>query len=151
MGKKRVIKQTKESLLKEVETSTSLSKKAEKLPKISKKLFKAKIYIKSTYNNTIIALTDLKGNMITWSSAGLLGYRGTKKSTPFVASKIAGVIAEKAKRLGINEFLVFVKGVGAGREGALRSLISHGLNVVLIKDITPIPHNGCRPRKPRRV
>lgn len=153
MGKKKIIKQTEEALLKEVEANLALQqkKKSEAPLKVSKRIPKAKVYINATYNNTIISLVDLNGNVIAWSSAGKLGYSGTKKSTAFVASKIAEVIVEKIKKLNIGEILVLVKGVGSGREAATRSFISHGINVVGIKDITPIPHNGCRPPKVRRV
>ncbi len=150
MGKKKILKKTEEALLKEVE-ALQQKKKVEALPKVSKKISKAKVYVNATYNNTAIVLTDLNGNVLSWSSAGKLGYSGTKKSTAFVASKIAETIAEKIKKLGIGEIMILVKGVGSGREAAVRSFISQGINVVGIKDITPVPHNGCRPPKVRRV
>lgn len=152
MGKKKILKQTEESLLKEAEaTLISRQKKTEVLSKISKKIPKAKVFINATYNNTIITLTDINGNVIAWSSAGKLGFSGTKKSTAFVASKIMETITEKMKKLDVGEAAVFVKGVGSGREAAIRSLISRGINISNIKDVTPIPHNGCRPPKVRRV
>lgn len=110
-----------------------------------------KAFIKSTYNNTIVTLTDLDGNVISWASAGIAGFKGPKKSTPYAAQIIARIAVEKAKELGLSEVSVFAKGVGTGRESAIRALNSNGLNVTSIKDITPIPHNGCRKRKPRRV
>lgn len=112
---------------------------------------KGKAYIKSSYNNTIITITDSNGNVLSWSSAGLNGFKGPKKATPYAAEIIARDAVSKAKAYGIEEVDVFVRGVGAGREGAVRGLHSNGLNISAIKDITPIPHNGCRARKPRRV
>lgn len=111
----------------------------------------ANIYISSSYNNTIITLTDPKGNMLTWASAGSIGFKGAKKSTPFAASKVAEAICLTGQKLRIEKAKVFVRGIGSGRDSAIRSLAGHGLDIISIKDITPIPHNGCRPRKPRRV
>lgn len=119
--------------------------------KKSKIVEKAKIYINATYNNTMITVTDMKGNVLVWASAGSLGFVGPKKATPFAASKIVSVVAEKITAFGINEAEVFVKGVGSGRDSALRSFINRGLNVTNIKDKTPIPHNGPRPPKVRRI
>ncbi|MCK4540231.1 30S ribosomal protein S11 [Candidatus Parcubacteria bacterium] len=111
-----------------------------------------KAFIKATYNNTIVTITDLQGNVISWASAGIAGFKGPKKSTPYAASVITRLAVGKAKEeYGLSEVSVFVKGVGTGRESAVRALNSNGLNVTLIKDVTPIPHNGCRHRKPRRV
>jgi small subunit ribosomal protein S11 len=108
-------------------------------------------YIKATFNNTIITITDSKGNTISWGSAGSSGFRGTKKGTPFAAQIAAQTAAKKAVDAGLKYVAVYVKGPGSGRELAIRALQSAGLTVTSIKDITPIPHNGCRPRKPRRV
>ena len=108
-------------------------------------------YIQATYNNTIVTLTDLNGNVLSWSSAGQNNFKGPKKSTPYAASIIVRNAADKAKNYGLKNVNVFVKGVGTGRESAIRSLNTYGLNVLSIKDVTPIPHNGCRHRKPRRV
>ncbi len=126
--------------------------------KIVKKKKKKKIMVKSgrayitaTYNNTIITLTDAQGNVLTWSSAGLMGFKGPKKSTPYAAEIIGRDVVNKAKNHGLQEVDVFIKGVGSGRDNAIRSLHSNGLNILSIKDITPIPHNGCKPPKPRRV
>ena len=110
-----------------------------------------KAFVKSTYNNTIVTITDLNGNVISWASAGMAGFKGPKKSTPYAAQIITRIAVEKAKEFGLSEVSVFAKGVGTGRESAIRALNSNGLNVVLIKDVTPIPHNGCRKRKPRKV
>jgi len=108
-------------------------------------------HITATYNNTIVTLTDKNGNTLAWSSAGLMGFRGPKKSTPYAAETIAKDAVTKGKNYGLKEVDVFVKGVGSGRDNAIRSLNSNGLTVLSIKDVTPIPHNGCRPKKPRRV
>lgn len=124
-------------------------KKKKKAPK---KVSIGKAFIKATYNNTIVTLTDQQGNVLSWASAGIAGFKGPKKSTPYAASIITRIAVEKAREeYGLQEVIVFVKGVGTGRESAVRSLNSNGLNITYIKDITPIPHNGCRARKPRRV
>ncbi len=108
-------------------------------------------HIRSTFNNTIVTITDLQGNSISWSSAGNVGYKGSRKSTPFAAQLAAEHAAQAAMEHGMKEVEVYVKGPGAGREAAIRSLQSAGLEVNMIKDVTPIPHNGCRPPKRRRV
>lgn len=143
MGKKRII----------LKSGGEETLKAEKEVKIgaAKKIQEGKVYISSSYNNTIITLTDFQGNVLYWASAGKIGFKGTKKSTSFAASKVAETIAEAAKKMGIVKLSVLVKGIGAGRESALRSLAARGLDITSIKDITPIPHNGCRPPKVRRV
>lgn len=109
-------------------------------------------YIKATYNNTVITLTDLQGNVISWASAGIAGFKGPKKATPYAAQIIAKIAILKAKEeYGLEEVSAFVRGVGTGRESAVRALNANGLNVTYIKDVTPIPHNGCRPKGARRV
>ncbi|CCY16860.1 MAG: 30S ribosomal protein S11 [Oscillospiraceae bacterium] len=108
-------------------------------------------HIQSTFNNTIVTITDLQGNALSWASAGGLGFRGSRKSTPFAAQTAADVAAKAAMEHGLKTVEVFVKGPGAGREAAIRALQAAGLEVKLIKDVTPIPHNGCRPPKRRRV
>lgn len=119
--------------------------------KVKKVVKKGQAHIQATYNNTIITLTDQQGNVLAWSSAGANGFKGAKKSTPYAAGIIVRNAVEKTKDFGLTDVEVFVKGVGAGREAAIRSLHSSGINVSSIKDMTPIPHNGCRPKKPRRV
>ena len=109
------------------------------------------VYIQATFNNTIVTITDIAGNTISWASAGGLGFRGAKKSTPFAAQTTAETAAKKAIEDGLREVRVYVKGPGVGRESAIRSLGALGLRVRSIKDVTPIPHNGCRPQKSRRV
>ena len=150
MGKKRIIKQTGEELLEERDKIDQALRKDTKV-EARKKSQEGKAYISSSYNNTIITLTDMEGNVLTWASAGNIGFKGTKKATPFAASKVAEAISQKAKKLGIEKIELFVKGIGSGRESAIRSLATHGLEIELVKDITPIPHNGCRPPKVRRV
>jgi small subunit ribosomal protein S11 len=108
-------------------------------------------HIQSTFNNTIVTITDLSGNVISWSSAGLQGFKGSRKSTPFAAQMAAEDAVRKAKEQGMRRVQVFIKGPGAGRESALRSLQLAGLVVTMIRDVTPVPHNGCRPPKRRRV
>jgi len=108
-------------------------------------------YIQATYNNTIVTLTDQNGNVLSWSSAGLCGFKGAKKSTPYAAGIVVKDAAVKSQDYGLQEVNVLVKGVGSGREAAVRALNANGFNVLTIKDVTPIPHNGCRPPKPRRV
>ena len=108
-------------------------------------------HIHSSFNNTIVSLTDKAGNMLTWSSGGKIGYKGSKKSTPFAAQLAAEEVAKKALEMGINKVKVLVKGPGGGRESAIRSLDANGLQIIMITDTTPIPHNGCRPRKTRRI
>ena len=108
-------------------------------------------HIQSTFNNTIITITDLTGNVVSWSSAGLQGFKGSRKSTPFAAQMAAEDAVRKAKEQGMRKVQVYVKGPGAGRESALRSLQLAGLKITVIRDVTPIPHNGCRPPKRRRV
>lgn len=119
--------------------------------KIKKTVYQGKVFIQATFNNTIVTVTDLNGNTVSWASAGGLGFRGAKKSTPFAAQTTAETAAKKAMDFGLREVHVYVKGPGVGRESAVRSLGNLGLAVRSIRDVTPIPHNGCRPRKSRRV
>jgi small subunit ribosomal protein S11 len=119
--------------------------------KTKKTVYEGKVFIQATFNNTIVTITDLRGNTVSWASAGGLGFRGAKKSTPYAAQTTAETAAKKAMDYGLREVHVLVKGPGVGRESAIRSLGSLGLAVRSIRDVTPIPHNGCRPRKSRRV
>lgn len=119
--------------------------------KIKRNIDKGQAHIRSTFNNTIISITDEQGNVIAWSSSGKAGYQGSRKSTPFAAQIAAEDAAHQAIEQGVKEVEVYVKGPGSGRESAIRSLQAAGLNISLIKDVTPIPHNGCRPPKRRRV
>ncbi len=151
MGKKRIITTNEEELLKEREKVDAAVKKEVKIETPLKKINEGKIYISASYNNTITTLTDPQGNVLTWVSAGNIGFKGAKKATPFAASKVAETIVDRAKKIGISRISVFIKGVGSGRESAIRSIATHGLEISSLKDITPIPHNGCRPPKIRRV
>lgn len=119
--------------------------------KSKKTVYEGKVFIQATFNNTIVTVTDLKGNTVSWASAGGLGFRGAKKSTPYAAQTTAETAAKKAMDYGLREVHVLVKGPGVGRESAIRALGALGLAVRSIRDVTPIPHNGCRPRKTRRV
>lgn len=144
MGKKRIIKKGDEGETEEVKNRV--------VSHSSKKVFtKGVLYIESTYNNTKLTLTDENGNVALWGTAGSSGFKGAKKSTPYAASKVAGLLGEKAKNLGVKEIEIIVKGVGSGRESAIRSFGMSGFDISRIKDKTPIPHNGPRPPKPRRV
>ncbi len=122
-----------------------------KKKKDKKTVQEGNVYIQATFNNTIVTITDLNGNAVSWASAGGLGFRGAKKSTPYAAQTTAETAAKKAMDYGLREVYVYVKGPGVGRESAIRSLGNLGLWVKGIIDVTPIPHNGCRPRKSRRV
>lgn len=149
MGKKRVIKETTEEILKEKEVREARVKKKKEIK--AKDLDKANIYIQSTYNNTIVTITDSKGEVVAGESAGAIGFKGPKKATPFAATKVVDSLINKLKKINLKQVDVFVKGVGSGREAAIRALAANGLDISSIRDITPIPHNGCRPPKPRRV
>ena len=119
--------------------------------KVKKTVLEGNVYIQASFNNTIVSFTDLAGNAISWASAGGLGFRGAKKSTPYAAQTTCETAGKKAMDSGLREVNVFVKGPGVGRESAIRTLGVLGLKVRSIRDVTPIPHNGCRPRKTRRV
>ena len=125
--------------------------KAKTKRRVKKTVYEGNVYIQATFNNTIVTVTDLNGNAVSWASAGGLGFRGAKKSTPYAAHTTADKAAKAAMDSGLQEVNVFVKGPGVGRESAIRTLGVLGLKVRSIRDITPIPHNGCRPRKSRRV
>ena len=149
MGKKRIIEKSEEELIKE-SAKVEAGVKDVKIKAVSKTR-DGRIYISSSYNNTIITLTDSVGNKLTAASAGSIGFKGAKKATPFAASKVAEGISLTAKKLRVNSVEIYVKGIGSGRDSAIRSLAAHGLDIKLIKDVTPVPHNGCRPPKVRRV
>ncbi len=151
MGKKKVIKKSQDEMIKESEkTSDTVLKKSNQGTK-SSRIENGRVYIQASFNNTIVTVTDTKGNVVAWLSAGSVGFSGPKKATPFAASKVAEAIAEKVKRSGPINIDVFVRGIGKGRDSAVRSLAAKGFNILSIKDVTPIPHNGPRPRKPRRI
>jgi len=151
MGKKKVIKKTEEELLKERENIETKMQKGVTAPKAQKHLAEGYLYIFSSYNNTILTLTDEKGNVLSWVSAGKIGFKGTKKGTPYAANRVAELMTQAIQKLKLDKIKIKVKGIGGGRESAIRALAAHGVNIVSIEDTTPIPHNGCRPPKPRRV
>lgn len=122
-----------------------------KKKKVIQKVTSGIVHIMATFNNTIVTVTDKQGNVLAWSSPGIVGFTGSKKSTPFAAQIAASDAAKKAKEVGVEEVHVYVKGPGSGREAAVRSLKASGLKILSVKDLTPQPHNGCRPRKRRRV
>ena len=126
-------------------------KSTTKKKKITTNVDKGVVHIQASFNNTLVAVTDMQGNVLSWCSAGNLGYKGNKKSTPFVAGLVAETAAKKAKEYGLKSVEVLVKGPGAGRESAIRSLANADLEVTMIRDVSPLPHNGCRPPKRRRV
>ncbi len=143
MGKKRIVKKGEENTGAEKSNAPSKSSK--------KKVEHGVLYVQSTYNNTTLLLTDKKGNALCATSSGALGFQGAKKGTPFAAAKAAEVLAEKAEIFGVKKVDVVVKGVGAGRESSIRGFISRGIQLNTLKDMTPVPHNGPKPRKARRV
>ena len=145
MGKKKVA---------EEKVKAEASAPAPAVKPVSKKvrnLDKGRAYINATYNNTVISITDMKCNVLAWATAGSLGFSGPKKATPFAASKIVAVVAEKLKAMGVIELEVYVKGIGGGRDSAIRSLANQGFQLSALHDVTPLPHNGPRPVKTRRV
>ncbi len=147
MGKKRVV----------TKAGTDASKLHDQVSKAGDKGVRGKhletgrIYITVSYNNTVMTVTDLSGNVVAWTSAGTLGFKGPKKSTPFAASKVAEALMQKVAKTGLKTVEIYIKGIGGGRESGIRTLAAKGLEIVLIKDVTPVPHNGPRPPKPRRI
>lgn len=149
MGKKKITQQTQEEALKEKETMETAMIKTGKA--VAKKFETGRVYVHASYNNTVVSVTDDNGNLIAWSSAGALGFSGPKKSTPFAASKVVAALAEKLRKSGPSNVRVFVNGIGSGRDSAIRTLSNQGFNLLSIRDVTSIPHNGPRPKKVRRV
>jgi small subunit ribosomal protein S11 len=143
MGKKRIVKTDDKAAEGKAPAQAKTSSK--------KRVEAGVLHVQSTYNNTMVLLTDKSGNALMASSAGALGFKGAKKGTPFAAAKVGETLGEKAAALGIKEIDVIVKGVGSGRESAIRGFVSKGINITNIKDETPVPHNGPKPKKPRRV
>ncbi len=128
-----------------------MAKRTKTKKKVKKNILNGVVHIQSTFNNTIVTITDPNGNVISWSTAGMNGFKGSRKSTPFAAQLASQDAAKKALEHGLKNVEVYVKGPGPGRESALKSLQTTGLTVTMIKDVTPIPHNGCKPKKRRRV
>lgn len=144
------VKKAETLVLEKNEADEVLAKK-KKAKKIKKQIQKGRATVKCTYNNTMVSISDSSGNVLGWATSGLLGFKGAKKATPYAATQVVGTVSEKVRKYGIRELEVYVRGVGSGREASVRALANNGFDLVLIKDITPIPHNGCRPKKPRRV
>ncbi len=149
MGKKRIAEKTKEELQAERDQLDKALKKGAKGR--SRGIREGRVYISCSYNNTLLTLTDAQGNALGWASSGNVGFKGGKKATPFAASKVVDVISQKAQKVGVERIAIFIKGIGGGRDSSIRSLAARGFEIISIKDVTPIPHNGCRPPKARRV
>ncbi len=128
-----------------------INKSARKKKKELKQVSHARAYVQATFNNTIVSVTDQNGDVLGWASAGMVGFKGPKKSTPFAAQQVVKQVVENVEGHAIKEISVYVKGIGGGRESAIRAFHANGINVLSIRDVTPIPHNGCRPKKRRRV
>jgi small subunit ribosomal protein S11 len=148
MGKKKI---TPPANTNDPKAATEAAVSAPVVVKKAHRIERGRIYVTASYNNTVVSVTDEVGNVLSWATAGSVGFTGPKKATPFAASKIISVLAEKLKSFGMHELEVFVKGIGGGRDSAIRSLIGQGFEVSSIKDVTPVPHNGPRPAKTRRV
>lgn len=131
--------------------ASAAAKIKSKKKKSKSKVTKGKVFINSTYNNTIISVTDMTGNVLIWGSAGKIGFKGSKKSTPYAGQRVMEDVLARLKERGLNEADVFIKGIGSGRESAIRALQGSGMTILTIKDTTPTPHGGVRPKKPRRV
>ncbi len=124
---------------------------AKKIKKVRKNVVRGIVYIRSTQNNTIVTITDLNGETVAWDSAGTIGFKGARKSTPFAATRAGESAGQKVRKMGMSEVEIRIRGAGGGRESAVNGLVSTGLRVSAVEDHTPVPHNGCRPRKRRRV
>ncbi len=131
--------------------ANQVKKNVSKKKKVAKQVSHGRAYVQATFNNTIVSVTDQNGDVLGWASAGMVGFKGPKKATPYAAGQVVKKVLDTIETVGLKEVNVFVKGIGGGREGAIRAFNSNGIQVLSIKDITPIPHNGCRPPKRRRV
>jgi small subunit ribosomal protein S11 len=152
MGKKKITTQTENAAVTEVKaTEATAARAASAASRKAKRVQEGRVYVNATYNNTVATVTDNMGNVLAWASAGSLGFSGPKKATPFASSKVIAAITEKIQASGPKDVSVIVKGIGSGRDSAIRSLINNGFNILSIKDATPVPHNGPRPAKIRRV
>ena len=151
MGKKRVIKGTEEGEVLGASNAVLETEKKQKESKRAARLASSRIYISASYNNTLISVTDSRGDLIVWSSSGAMGFKGPKKATPYAASKVVENIFEKLGASDLGKVSVYVQGVGSGRDAAIRALVGRGINIFSLQDLTPVPHNGCRARKARRV
>jgi|APSaa5957512622_1039677.scaffolds.fasta_scaffold00021_39 small subunit ribosomal protein S11 len=151
VDKKEVKKEVKKEKTQEESVEIAAAPVMKKKKNLRRQIQRGRAYIRSSYNNTVVSLTDLHGNLLAWSSSGLLGFKGAKKATTYAATQVAADVDEKVQKYGLRDIEVYIKGVGSGREAALRALAQKGYGITKIKDMTPIPHNGCRSKKPRRV
>ena len=150
MGKKKIGTQDGTEAISQagaVETAVA----AASAKNVAKKFGDGRVYVKASYNNTIISVTDESGNLVAWSTAGSLGFKGPKKATPFAASKIVAALSEKLRKAGLSNITIYLNGIGGGRDSSIRSFVNQGFNVLGIHDVTPIPHNGPKPKKVRRI
>ncbi len=150
MGKKKVGTQTEAEAINQA-SAIEGAVVAASAKDVKKKFEKGNVYVKASYNNTIISVTDEKGNLVAWSTAGSLGFRGPKKATPFAASKVVAALTEKLRKAGLQKVSIFLNGIGGGRDSSVRSFVNQGFDVLSIHDVTPIPHNGPKPKKVRRI
>jgi small subunit ribosomal protein S11 len=150
MGKKKVTTQSGEQAIAQGSKQEGAVAKASSSRR-GRRVENGRVYVNATYNNTVVTVTDEKGDVLAWASAGSIGFSGPKKATPFAASKIVSVVAEKLKNYGLQNLDVYIKGVGGGRDSAVRSFANQGFNLVSVKDVTPVPHNGVKAKKVRRV
>ncbi len=151
MGKKKILTQKADELIKETAERETASKKISAAPASARRFIKSgQAHVQATYNNTIISVADDRGNLLAWASAGALGFKGAKKATPYAASKVAEAVLEKVRKSGLEDIAIYVRGIGSGRESAVRTLAG-AMHVTAVSDVTPIPHNGTRPPKVRRV
>jgi small subunit ribosomal protein S11 len=150
MGKKKIGTQTEAEAISQA-NATDVAVAAASSKNAAKKIEKGNVYVKASYNNTIISVTDEKGNLVAWSTAGSLGFKGPKKATPFAASKVVAALTEKLRKAGLQKVSIHLNGIGGGRDSSVRSFVNQGFDVLSIHDVTPIPHNGPKPKKVRRI
>jgi small subunit ribosomal protein S11 len=150
MGKKKIGTQTAEEAINQA-SAIEGAVVASAGKNVAKKIDKGCVFVKASYNNTIISVTDEKGNLVAWSTAGSLGFKGPKKATPFAASKIVAALTEKLRKAGLAKVTMYLNGIGGGRDSSVRSFVNQGFEVLGIHDVTPIPHNGPKPKKVRRI
>lgn len=150
MGKKKIGTQTGAEAVAQADAIEG-AVAAASAKNVTKKFEKGNVYVKASYNNTIVSVTDEKGNLVAWGTAGSLGFKGPKKATPFAASKIVAALTEKLRKAGLQKVTIYLNGIGGGRDSSVRSFVNQGFEVLGIHDVTPIPHNGPKPKKVRRI
>ena len=152
MGKIRIVQANREEVLRESDEQQALMSKAKVKPKGKRHtVARGNVFVSTTYNNVAVSFADEMGNIIAWSTSGAAGFKGPRKATPYAASRVVELVTEKVLKYDFQEIHIIVKGIGTGRDAAIKSLTSKGFNVVSIKDVTPVPYNGCRPKKRRRT